>query len=170
MFARGIRKRERGFTLIELGIVIGVIAVLATIVIVGRGFLISSRISKVVESVDSVQKAAKVYAGMSAGIFPNAASGALLDDLFNRDLLSFGNATEVVPDFTFDAAGHDANGRRFYVTITCATPNNPGLACDDIMTSKRSDRSFNPTGTINGAACSAFPPTGTTSITMCFDI
>ncbi|MEM6274011.1 MAG: type II secretion system protein [Myxococcota bacterium] len=169
MPSRKLARRQRGFTLIELGIVIGVIAVLATIVIVGRGFLVSSRVSKVVEAVDSVQKAAKVYAGNSGGIFPNAASTTLLADLFARDLLSFTDGDEVVPDFTFDSAGHTPDAREFYIQITCGGAlTNPGLACDDIISSKRSDRSFDDTLGLNGG-CTA-PGAGAGTITMCFRI
>ncbi|MEO1174545.1 MAG: prepilin-type N-terminal cleavage/methylation domain-containing protein, partial [Myxococcota bacterium] len=135
---RSRSRSERGFTLIELGIVIGVIAVLATIVIVGRGFLVQSRVSKVIETVDNIQKAAKVFAGTSGGIFRGAASNNLLEQLNQRQLLSFTQGDEVVPDFTFSASGYQADGRAFFVTITCTNDAN-GFPCTDIVRGKLDD-------------------------------
>lgn len=167
MFSRGIRKRARGFTLIELGIVIGVIAVLATIVIVGRGFLVQSRVSKVIEAVDNVQKAAKVYAGTSAGILRNT-GGNLLTDLFDRNLIPFDSGTEVVPDFTFSGAAIATDGRAFSITIDCANDAD-GPPCADIVRGKVEDRSMVATyGGLGGCADPAAPPATAGSVTLCF--
>lgn len=169
---RSRKRSSRGFTLIELGIVIGVIAVLATIVIVGRGFLVQSRVSKVIEAIDNVQKAAKVYAGTTGGIFRSAgASTTLLNDLFARQLLSFQNGDEVVPDFTFSASGHAANGRSFYVTITC-TNDADGAPCADIMRGKLDDRSLgdNTATGLTGCTDPGSPPATASAVTLCFNI
>ncbi len=61
------RTESRGFTLIELGIVIAVIAVLATVVIFGLGFLQGSRVTKTTEAVNAIRKAASTFAGLSGG-------------------------------------------------------------------------------------------------------
>jgi len=67
--ARAVRlqRSARGFSLIELGIVIAVIAVLAAVVIFGRGFIVASRVSKLVEATNTVRKAASTYAGLMGG-------------------------------------------------------------------------------------------------------
>src|SRR5688572_12088138 len=112
-------RKQRGFTLIELGIVIGVIAVLAMVVLVGRGFMESERVSKVVEAVNAVQKSVKVYVGHSAGTF-RAAEPALLNSLQSRALIPFGEgAATFVPGFTFVSADASANTSRFVIQITC---------------------------------------------------
>lgn len=58
---RSTRRRSRGFSLIELGIVIGVIAVLFTSVMVLRGFKQSARISAGIQLVDTLEKAARSW-------------------------------------------------------------------------------------------------------------
>ena len=159
------RRRQRGFTLIELGIVIGVIAVLATVVLVGRGFLESARVSKVVETINTVAKAAKVYAGHSAGQFPGTADNALLGTLNRRNLISvIENDATTVAGFTFVRAAHAANGQAFAITITCPTTE----TCQDIWSAKLADQTRT-TGNINGNACAAAMPTAA-SITLCFNI
>ncbi|MEO1484026.1 MAG: type II secretion system protein [Myxococcota bacterium] len=60
-------KKTRGFTLIELGIVIGVIAVMATIVFTARGFIDQSRVGTSVQLVSAVRDAARGWAMRNNG-------------------------------------------------------------------------------------------------------
>ena len=61
------RRHPRGFSLIELGIVIAVIAVLAAVVIFGRGFILAGRVTKAVEASNTIRKSASTYAGLLGG-------------------------------------------------------------------------------------------------------
>ena len=82
--ARGVR----GFSLIELGIVIAVIAVLAAVVIFGRGFIVASRVSKLVEAANTVRKGASTYAGLMGGsLNPAETPQSGIVKLANRQLL-----------------------------------------------------------------------------------
>jgi prepilin-type N-terminal cleavage/methylation domain-containing protein len=82
--ARGVR----GFSLIELGIVIAVIAVLAAVVIFGRGFIVASRVSKLVEAANTVRKGASTYAGLMGGSLSPAVTPAVgISALSTRQLL-----------------------------------------------------------------------------------
>jgi prepilin-type N-terminal cleavage/methylation domain-containing protein len=84
--ARRRRRHPRGFSLIELGIVIAVIAVLATVVIFGRGFIAAGRITKAVEATDVIRKGASTLSGLAGGTL-TPAGGAELTNLQNRNLV-----------------------------------------------------------------------------------
>jgi prepilin-type N-terminal cleavage/methylation domain-containing protein len=53
---------KRGFTVIELGIVIGIIAVLATVVFMGRGMIESARVGNGVQMFNDIRKASRSLA------------------------------------------------------------------------------------------------------------
>jgi prepilin-type N-terminal cleavage/methylation domain-containing protein len=52
----------RGFTLIELGIVIGVMAILATVVLMGKGFIDAAKQTKAMQTINSLVSASRTYA------------------------------------------------------------------------------------------------------------
>ena len=81
-------RHAHGFSLIELGIVIAVIAVLASVVIFGRGFIVAGRVSKIVEACGTIRKAASTFAGLTGGtiVTPIAATQGL-KTLRDRQLL-----------------------------------------------------------------------------------
>ena len=135
------RRGQRGFSLIELGIVVAVIAILATVVLVGRGFLESSRVSKVVEVIDTIAKGTAVFAGSNGGEIP----GGNVDysgDLIDRELLKLGFDTSV-PGFTISFV--KSNPEEFTVTVQCTK--NP-VSCQDVCNAKHRDVSqINPPAT-----------------------
>jgi prepilin-type N-terminal cleavage/methylation domain-containing protein len=144
-----MRKRavlERGFSLIELGIVVAVIAILATVVLVGRGFLQSSRVSKMVEVVDTIAKGMATYAGTNGGKIPNPApAGGYYQALVARTLITSGiNAS--VPDFMINTANGitlvgGAFDEQYDLVITCTGPNSV-QACRDLCAAKRRDHAI----------------------------
>ena len=54
--------KTRGFTLVELGIVVGVMSLLASSVLAGQGFIRASRLSKTIHDVHKIRKAVDSYA------------------------------------------------------------------------------------------------------------
>ena len=73
-----LRENQEGFTLIELGIVVAVIAVLAVSVMVGQGFIQSSHMSKATQGIHMLKKSVVNYAGLQGGEMPDQA-GALTE-------------------------------------------------------------------------------------------
>jgi len=130
------RRGQRGFSLIELGIVVAVIAILATVVLVGRGFLESSRVSKMVEVIDTISKGLAVYSGTNGGEIPTSyPSGSLLGELEARQLV-ITNVANSVPNYSITNV--TATGTENYqIVVTC--PN--AQACEDIKNAKIRDAS-----------------------------
>jgi len=56
------RTASRGFSLIELGIVIAVVAVLGTVVILGKGYITAAKKQSCVELVQTLRTAARAFA------------------------------------------------------------------------------------------------------------
>lgn len=86
---RSARRSRRGFSLIELGIVIAVIAVLAAVVIFGRGFILAARVTKAVDATNTLRKAGATIAGLNGGSFGTAmfSGGSQLKALSDRNLI-----------------------------------------------------------------------------------
>jgi prepilin-type N-terminal cleavage/methylation domain-containing protein len=162
------RKNQRGFSLIELGIVIAVIAVLTTVVLVGRGFILSARTSKVVEALDSIAKSNKVYAGQFGGVFPTT-DNDIMNNLSTRMLLPAGNGWTPVTGFSFARVRAAAGSQEWLIEITC--PDNP--RCQDIWNQKNTTdpTMIKANNAINGVTChgTAAPTTGT-QVNLCFQL
>ncbi|MEM6532086.1 MAG: type II secretion system protein [Myxococcota bacterium] len=62
-----MKHSPRGFTLVELGIVIGVLAIMATVVFTARGFIDQSRVGTSVQLVSSVRDAARGWSKRTNG-------------------------------------------------------------------------------------------------------
>ncbi len=168
------RRLESGFTLIELGIVIAVIAVLATAVLVGRGFIMSARVGKVVEAIDTVVKAANTYAGQTGGVLPASASTDLLGVLQDRNLVPIeqgGTRGAWQPlgaggGWVISGARHEASGQNWLLQITC-----PDLQrCQDVFNAKASDPTTITGGSldINSLSCHTAAPSSGTGLQLCF--
>ena len=57
------RKQQAGFTLVELAIVVGVMALLSTVAFAGKGYLKASEVSKAAQGIQSVKKAVGSWQG-----------------------------------------------------------------------------------------------------------
>ena len=82
-----IKHNEKGFTLVELGIVMAVIAILAASVLVGRGFINNAQASKAVDSISAIKKAATVASIEYGGTFPANGTTNYLENFRNNELL-----------------------------------------------------------------------------------
>ncbi len=101
---------SRGFSLHELGVVVGVIAIAATVVFITRGFLDQARISTAIQNVKAVREVARSYAErFNAGASFRGLQGAdhaagmnqlVAEDFMNRPRDPWGNA-----DLTMRADG-----------------------------------------------------------------
>ena len=91
-------KEDRGFTLIELGIVIAILAILSGTVFAGKGFLRATQLSTVVQDISALRRAVDVYIGRRGGIYPqnpteggsnvlHLEDGAGQNELFSRQLI-----------------------------------------------------------------------------------
>jgi prepilin-type N-terminal cleavage/methylation domain-containing protein len=193
MYADGYRRpvhtirAERGFSLIELGIVIAVIAVLAAVVIFGRGFINSARITQGVNAANSVRKGASSYAGLQGGTLPSAGTAGQADDIVtlgNRSLLpvqvspwyvsgSSANQSDSVQitKINMGTAGNLVNGvtlQQNAVAISYTMPS-PTMAAD-LYTAVQNDPNFVKNGAEIGSApsaCASAVPT-TASVVICF--
>jgi len=62
-----MNRRQRGFSLIELGIAIGVVGVLSGVVLMTRGFIDNGRLVATLQTVDTLRKAGREYATRKNG-------------------------------------------------------------------------------------------------------
>ena len=87
---KNIKKQsEQGFTLIELAIVVGVMAVLSTVVLAGKGFMDSTAVSKSASSITQLSSAASHYlATQKNRSFSTTADENLLTTLGSRKYLT----------------------------------------------------------------------------------
>lgn len=171
----GLRRHARGFSLIELGIVIAVIAVLASVVIFGRGFITAGRVSKTVEAINTIRKAGAAYAGLQGGTVAPS-TGPEIANLGRRSLLPVDDrATK------WTVAGSDANefkvtniqfgvvNRQNAVAVTLETPD--AVQAEDVFNSVRIDQNYvrtnAPIGTLN---CAGETKPSSNIVTVCFSL
>jgi Tfp pilus assembly major pilin PilA len=149
----------RGFSLLELGIVIGVIAILATVVLSGQGFLAASRLSKMCELIDTTSKAVAVYSGSNGGKIP--AGVILMDELDDRKLIPRSIKATGVPvnNYRITAISR-VDGEHWSITIDCTDTPNAAQDCEDLSDAKANDDLL----TANTWAA------GATTITFTFEI
>jgi prepilin-type N-terminal cleavage/methylation domain-containing protein len=179
------RRSRRGFSLIELGIVIAVIAVLAAVVVFGRGFILAARVTKAVDASNSVRKAASTFAGLNGGALSGIANptASQLATLAARGLIAplpAGQTTWTVSGAvgSTDAivmtdvrlgqlAGAGSTGTGNAVLIRFTTPT-PAMA-QDILTAVKDDKNIIANGNIGGQACQV-PTTPVTqvNVSICF--
>jgi prepilin-type N-terminal cleavage/methylation domain-containing protein len=186
--SRGLRRRSRrGFSLVELGIVIAVIAVLAAVVIFGRGFIQSARVTKAVDACNTSRKGAATFAGVQGGLFRT--TGNQMPQLTDRGLIpalsgvgnaavwlvSGNSATDLANSIIVQQIGVgqiNRNGLANAVRVQISVPN--GTMATDLVSAVRDDPNyFNGTaGGTTGPACteaaftSATP--GPVTVNLCF--
>lgn len=182
--SRRARRRARGFSLIELGIVIAVIAVLAAVVIFGRGFITAARVTKAVEASNTVRKGASTFAGLLGGTLRTTGQNQLAP-LQQRGLLPaltngvwvVAGSPQALPDaiqITNVRLGQIANPSNNQqptnaAAVTYATP--AGSLPADIFNSVADDSTRIKNGaTVDGspACANAPPPIPSTAVTICF--
>ena len=82
--------RRKGFTLIELGIVVAVISLLASGVMAGTGFINAAKITKAVDAVDKTRLAVETYVARRGGVwqgFESLEQGDYFTALVDRQLV-----------------------------------------------------------------------------------
>ncbi len=137
---RNRSKRSRGFTLIELGIVIAVIAVLAIVVLAGTGFMQSSRLGKANDFVGKLQDAIATLSGRRGGTLANLPPCP--QALIQRQLVpnNFNTPSQVIPNWTFTCA-YLPLPTQYSITVTAEDP----LQCQDMAAM----HATNPTCTVS---------------------
>ncbi len=178
---RRSRSSRRGFSLIELGIVIAVIAVLAAVVIFGRGFILAARVTKAVDASNTLRKAASTFAGLNGGSLQNFSTTSQLSALSQRALippLPAGQTTWTVSgalgsndaisvtDVRFgQTAGATGQGNAIAIRVTAPT----AAMAQDVLSAVRDDRNLVTTAPTIGLACQnpAVPVTAP-NVVICF--
>lgn len=177
------RRQPRGFSLIELGIVIAVIAVLASVVIFGRGFIASGRITKAVEGMNSIRKSASTVAGLQGGALTTSIASELprltarqllppLNAVGEWEVSGTGNDSIKVQNLQYGqvlAVGTTAPVNSVAIRIWAPTP----TMTQDIWNSVSLDNNLIKSGPVIGTApACATPATGPTNagqfIWICF--
>ncbi|MGC4120214.1 MAG: prepilin-type N-terminal cleavage/methylation domain-containing protein [Myxococcales bacterium] len=177
-----LRRHPRGFSLIELGIVIAVIAVLAAVVIFGRGFISAGRVSKCVEGFNTIRKAGTTLAGLRGGAFNTASAANEITGMGKRGLLPLEKDTDTT--WTMAGSGTTAfTAQQIYfatvnvggntgvnaVAIQLKAPD--GVASEDVWNSIENDKNHIKTATTIGALnCTTTRPTSTDTNVFCFKL
>ena len=138
------RCRSHGFTLVELSIVVAVMAVLAMVVLSGRGFVQASMVTKAAQGVQHLKKATVNYVGRRGGQVDNktnltdlAARQLIVLDRHNKMLL--GNVAFKVKEMSLSESAAGA-----HLVITVETPTAQTLA--DLHAALHRDATYSPCG------------------------
>lgn len=130
-------RREDGFSLIELGIVVAVIAVLATVVIMGRGYTAAARVTKANELVNVTQRAITIYANAGND---GSAVGVTLATLRERQLLGTDTCAGEAGGHQICVDGVWGTISTYTVLIKCSPEAHN--ACQDVCLAAQSDPSY----------------------------
>lgn len=171
------RRVQRGFSLIELGIVIAVIAVLAAVVIFGRGYIQAGRVTKAVDGMETIRKSASVFAGLQGGTLANNNNNQI-PTLMARQLLP-GNIVAnqwfvsgsaqapadaiIINDIRFGQA--PGGGNAVAIQVVTAQP----AVAQDVWTAVASDNNLITTAgaVLGGLNCAGGAP-ATQTVVICF--
>lgn len=169
------RRVSRGFSLIELGIVIAVIAVLAAVVVFGRGFILAARVTKAVDASNTLRKAASAYAGVNGGALPESTTNELVA-LSNRSLVPLPANTQAwlvttgvnVSNVRFGQLA-PANGVLGGNGIAMTYQMDTQTMAEDFLTAVKADKNFvQVTTQLAGMTCQI--AASGTNITVCFSL
>jgi prepilin-type N-terminal cleavage/methylation domain-containing protein len=175
--SRKLRKKQRrGFTLIELGIVIAIIAVLASVVIMGKGFLDGARAAKLIEATDVIKKSVTTVAGLSGGLAPNTGVGSnQIPNLRARNMVpgnpvgtpaADANAWVVAgAEYAITDVRHGTAANQSIVQVQYRTPSTQFTA--DVFEMARQEKNFYIGALTGGLPCANAAPS-TPSAVICF--
>jgi hypothetical protein len=139
----------RGFSLIELGIAIGVIVTMTIVVMSVRGFLESAKIGAAVTMVDTLQKASRAWSerkANSTGFLATDGTPVSVQALQDELLIPGTNPTEFLTPWDTAVAVAPTGAQNDRIIISFSVPTAPS-ATDCVTALQKMGTATNPTAT-----------------------